>query len=111
MKNYFVIAAIATLGTTFSATAQSATGNTNTPRIDKKEANEQARIANGVKTGALTPGETVKLEKQQGRIENAEARAKADGNVTKGERKHLNHMENNASKNIYRKKHNAKKAG
>ena len=109
MKNYFVIAAFATLGTTFSATAQ--TGNTNTPKIDKREANEQARIGNGVKTGALTPGETVKLEKQQGRIDNAEARAKADGNVTKGERRHLKKMENNASKNIYRKKHNAKTAG
>ena len=110
MKNYFVIAAFATLGTTFSATAQT-TGNTNTPKIDKREANEQSRIANGVKTGALTPGETVRLEKQQARIDNAEARAKADGKVTKGERSHLKKMENNASKNIYRKKHNAKTAG
>ena len=112
MKNLFVIAAFATLGTTVSVSAQTApAGNTNTPVIDKRAANEQARIANGVNSGALKPGETVKLEKQQARINNAEAKAKADGKVTKGERKHLRKMENNASKNIYKKKHNAKTAG
>ena len=107
MKNFFVIAAFATLGTTASAQTAPAPS---TRVIDKREVNQQKRIANGVKTGALTPKETVKLEKQQQRIDNVEAKDKAKGPMTNGERKHLNKMENNASKNIYKKKHNAKTA-
>ncbi len=107
MKNFFVIAAFATLSTAVSAQ----TTPSSTPVIDKREVNQQKRIANGVKTGALTPNETVKLEKQQQRIDNVEARDKAKGPMTNGERKQLTKMQNNASNNIYKKKHNAKKAG
>jgi len=108
MKNLFVIAAFATLSTAVSA--QTATKPSSTPRIDARKVNQQKRIANGVKTGALTPGETVKLEKQQQRIDKVEAKDKAKGPMTNGERKYLDKMQNNASKNIHAKKHNAKTA-
>ncbi len=107
MKNLFVIAAFATLSTAVSA--QTAT-IPSTQRIDAREVNQQKRIANGVKTGSLTPGETAKLEKQQQRIDKVEAKDKAKGPMTNGERKHLDKMQNNASKNIHAKKHNVKTA-
>ena len=80
----------------------------NTPRIDKREKRQQKRINQGVKSGALTKGEAARLEKQQAKIKNDEAAAKADGKVTPQERRKLTREQNAASRKIYRKKHNAK---
>ena len=81
-----------------------------TPRVDQREANQQARIANGAASGQLTGKETVRLEKEQARVNNAEAKAKADGTVTKRERKHLHRMQDATSKDIYKQKHDAQTA-
>ena len=78
-----------------------------TPRVDAREAQQQARIDAGVASGQLNARETNRLDKQQGRIAGAEAKAKADGAVTPKERKHLANMQNRASKNIHAQKHDA----
>jgi hypothetical protein len=83
------------------------------PRVNEVNARQQAqqnRIANGVKNGSLTPGETAKLERQQNHINNQEKRdmAKNNGHLTKPEQAKLNREQNRASKNIYDKKHNDK---
>ncbi|HEY8877484.1 MAG TPA: hypothetical protein VIN03_07975 [Roseateles sp.] len=91
------------------APAASAPG-TNTPRIDKREARQQARIAKGAENGSLTAHETQRLEKEQGRIDNAEAKAKSDGTVTAKERRRLTAMQDGASRDIHRKRHNARSA-
>lgn len=91
----------------FSAITVSAQ-STNTPGVDKREQNQQNRIGNGIKNGSLTPEEAVRLEKQQGHIQHMENKAKADGNVTAAERARLQAAENRSSRNIYRKKHNAR---
>jgi hypothetical protein len=83
-------------------------GPTDDPRIQQREQNQQQRIQQGVQTGALTPREAGRLETQQARIVQREERMKADGVLTKGERKVLTHEQNKASRNIYRKKHNAR---
>jgi hypothetical protein len=78
--------------------------------IQQRKDNQQDRIAQGVKSGQLTPGETAKLEHQQKSI-NREERGmrKADnGHLTAADRKALNRRQNRASRNIYRKKHNAR---
>ncbi|MBR7783253.1 hypothetical protein [Undibacterium luofuense] len=80
--------------------------NTETPRIDKREARQQQRIAQGVKTGELTAKETANLEKREAKIEADKQAAKADGVVTKQERAKLTHEENVASHKIAEKKHN-----
>ncbi len=80
----------------------------NTPRVDKREARQQKRINQGVKSGQLTPQEAARLERQQAKIKNDEAKAKANGKVTPKERAKLTREQNRASRNIYRKKHNAK---
>ena len=99
-----VTLAVASLG----AFAQAASAAT--PRVDQREANQQQRIAAGAASGALTAKETNRLVKQQARINTAEANAKADGTVTKGERKHLRRMQDRASKNIHHQKHDAQTA-
>ena len=81
-----------------------------TPRVDQREAKQQARIDAGVASGQLNAKETNRLDKQQARIAGAEANAKADGTVTKGERHHLHRMQDRASKNIAAQKHDAQTA-
>jgi hypothetical protein len=85
-------------------------GSTATPRVDQREANQQARIDAGVASGELTTRETNRLDKQQARIAKVEAKDKADGTVTKHERVELHRMQNHASKNIYVQKHDAQTA-
>jgi hypothetical protein len=82
-----------------------------TPRVDQREANQQARIQQGVASGELTNKETAHLEKGQAKVEKMEAKAKADGVVTPRERARLAKAQNKQSRKIYRQKHdNQKKA-
>jgi hypothetical protein len=78
-------------------------------KVGQRRENQQDRIAQGIKSGQLTAGETAKLENQQKGINQ---QVKADrsangGKLTAGEKKQVNKEQNAASKNIYNKKHNA----
>jgi hypothetical protein len=79
-------------------------------RVNAREANQQARIGNGVKSGQLTPRETSHLENKEAHIKNEvhNDRAANGGKLTSQERAQVNHQQNNASKQIYEDKHNAK---
>lgn len=90
--------------------AGSASAGTNDPRIDRRQEQQEKRIEQGVQSGTLTPREAARLETQQARIAQEEARMKADGNLTRAERAKLTHDQNRASKAIYRKKHNNRTA-
>ena len=81
-----------------------------TPRVDAREVKQDARIQQGVASGQLNAKETYRLEKEQAHINRVQANAKTDGTVTKGERKHLNHLQNKASKDIHHQKHDAQTA-
>jgi len=77
-----------------------------------REENQQDRIANGVKSGQLTAGETKSLENKEASL-NGQARADraADGGkLTSAERTQLNGEQNGLSKQIYADKHNAQTA-
>ena len=78
--------------------------------VDRRHADQQGRIANGVASGRLTPGETARVERQQGRIDRAEARDRArnGGRLTAANRAHLQAREDRASAHIYRAKHNGR---
>src|SRR6476620_11583132 len=71
------------------------------PHSSHHQANEQARIYHGVRTGQITRGEMVRLEKEQAKIHHLKKCAKADGKVTRRERKYINHQEARASRHIY----------
>ena len=76
-----------------------------TPGVDKRQANQQQRIDQGVKSGELTGKEAARLEKGQERIQTMEDKAKADGKVTPKERERLQKAENRESRRIAREKH------
>jgi hypothetical protein len=78
-------------------------------RLGQRRENQQDRIAQGIKSGQLTAGETAKLENQQKGInQQVKAdRAANGGKLTPGEKTQVNKEQNAASKNIYNKKHNA----
>ena len=77
--------------------------------VGQRRENQQDRIAQGIKSGQLTAGETAKLERQQQSIhrEDASMRAANGGKLTGADKAALNQRQNNASKNIYAKKHNS----
>lgn len=78
--------------------------------VDRRETRQQERIGQGVQSGQLTPGETARLEKQEGRIDNEikADRAANGGKLTPAERRSINRQENRESRRIYAAKHNAR---
>jgi hypothetical protein len=78
---------------------------TSTPKVDQRQANQQQRIDQGVKSGELTGKEAARLEKGQERIQTMEDKAKADGKVTLKERERLQKVQNNESRKIANEKH------
>jgi hypothetical protein len=111
MKSKIILTAL--LAGLMSATAFAqtpATPGTNTPKIDARQANQEARIQQGVASGALNIKEATRLENGQSRVATAEAKAKADGTVTKKERAELTQMENKQSRHIKHQKHDKQTA-
>ena len=89
---------------TFTATVAAA--QTATPRIDRREARQNARIHQGVRSGELTRGEAMRLRAGERHIDRIEDRAKADGRVTPRERARIDRAQNRESRQIWRLKHN-----
>ena len=82
-----------------------AAAQTATPGVDKRQANQEARIQQGVQSGQLTPKEAAKLEKGQAKVQAKEDKAKADGVVTAKERARLAKAQKKQSRKIYKEKH------
>jgi hypothetical protein len=76
-----------------------------TVRIDQRQAEQQKRIEEGVKSGQLTAKEAKRLEKGQKRIQKMEDKAVADGKVTFEERDRIERAQNRESKKIHRERH------
>lgn len=76
-----------------------------TPGVDQRQANQQQRIDQGVKSGELTGKEAARLEKGQERVQKIEDKAKADGKVTPKERERLQKAQNVESRKIANQKH------
>ena len=108
LKKAFFAAALAALAT--PAFSQSATPtNAPVPAIQDRKENQQDRIANGVKSGELTAGETKNLEKKESSLnqEERDMRKLDNGKLTASDRATLNQQQNQVSKQIYQDKHNA----
>lgn len=86
-----------------SAVSASAQGRWN---INGRERRQQQRIYTGVRSGELTSRETYRLEREQVRINHQEARFRRSGDgLSPGERLRLEREQNRASRDIYRQKH------
>jgi len=99
MKLSLVAAALLAL-TTAGAFAQN---------IAERKTYQQERIAQGVRSGQLTAGETRNLEGREASINREEfAMRRSDGGyLTARDRAVLTCRQNNVSRSIYRDKHNA----
>ena len=75
--------------------------------VGQRRENQQDRIAQGVRSGALRPGQTAKLENTQQGInrEVSGMRQANGGKLTNADKKAVNQQKNKASKQIYNKKH------
>jgi predicted transglutaminase-like cysteine proteinase len=79
--------------------------------VGQRQENQQDRIAQGIKSGQLTPGEAGKLEGKETAV-NQQVRADRQengGKLTQGEKKQVNNEQNHLSKNIYSAKHNGRR--
>ena len=76
--------------------------------VGQRKENQQDRIAQGIKSGQLTAGETAKLEGKEAKLnhETHEMREDNGGKLTPQEKAKVNRQQNRLSKQIYNKKHN-----
>jgi hypothetical protein len=71
----------------------------------QRNANQQARIEQGVQSGQLTNRQTGSLEHGQSHVTRTEARAGANGHVAPREQANIQAREDHQSGRIYVKKH------
>lgn len=100
MKKIVVLLSCIAFGMVLSVNAQ-------TPGVNQRQENQRERIQHGVASGELTRRETAHAVQDQRHIRRAERRAKADGEVTGGERARLHHKQNKASRELRRNTHDA----
>lgn len=89
----------------FAATASLASAGTRDPGVNQRQHHQHARIAQGVKSGELTRLEARGLRAEQRAIRLEEREFKSDGVLTGAERRELHRDLNEASRDIYREKH------
>lgn len=74
--------------------------------VARREVRQQQRIAQGVRSGALTPREAVRLQRQKARVHRQIARDRVDGGgFTAAERAKAHAKQDAMSRRIYRQKH------
>jgi hypothetical protein len=106
MKRSLVTATLVALALT-AATVASA----GTVRQERREARQNARIAQGVRSGQLTRHETARLLAGQAHVDRLEARARAnDGRIGPRERARIERAQDRQSRVIHRLKHNRRVA-
>src|SRR5277367_5240145 len=86
--------------------ADRSTGRSYNPNT--REANQDQRIANGLRSGQMTSGEAAKAERTQSKIDQQvhNDRAANGGKLTGQEKQQINGEQNAASRQIYNEKHN-----
>ncbi len=93
------VVTIVSLGLTLSAPAFA-------QNLHKREARQQHRIAEGIENGTLSPKEAARLERQEARIKELQAKdRKSGGGLSEKERDELNRLLNTESHRIYAAKH------
>jgi Spy/CpxP family protein refolding chaperone len=96
------VVSIAALGLSVcGATAFAAPQN-----VNRRQAHQQHRIAEGIRNGTLTPRETAQLERQEARIAALEKKDReSHGGLSPKERAELNRLLSRESHRIYKEKH------
>lgn len=71
----------------------------------RRQHNQVERIAQGVRCGEVSRREYQYLDNERRRIQRSRRHFLADGWISRGERRHLNSMQERASHDIYRARH------
>ena len=80
--------------------------------VGQRRENQQDRIAQGIRSGQITPREAARTENRERNINRSIAadRAANGGRLTAQERRNINQRQNRVSRQIYRQKHNSRTA-
>lgn len=92
--NRNLILSMALLGASLGVSAQTAATTV------QRDVNQQERIEQGLKSGALSTSEAARLEREQSAISRQQSRALADGKLTPAEQTRLSASQNKASRDI-----------
>lgn len=84
--------------------AQTPMPGRNDYNINQRKVYQQRRIANGVRSGELTHGETRSLERGERAM-----RAQDHGRLTRVDRRVIHRQQNRESRRIYRDRHNGRR--
>jgi hypothetical protein len=78
-------------------------------KVDNREANQQQRTANGLRSGQMTSGEAARTNYNQGKVAQQvhNERTTNGGAMNQQQRQQVNNEQNRNSKQIYNEKHNA----
>ncbi len=118
ITNTLLVLAVGGLLFAGSASAQTSTtsgagagvvdpGHPRVNEVNRREQNQQNRIANGMKNGTLNSKQATNLEKRETAVQNREKKDMAahNGHLTKAEQNGINRQQNRISRSIYKDKH------
>lgn len=79
--------------------------------VNRREANQQQRIANGTSDGQMTSGEAARADQRQANIDREvhNDRVANGDRLTQQEHQQVNRQQNHASRQISRENHNDKR--
>ncbi|HLZ42980.1 MAG TPA: hypothetical protein VKQ11_18580 [Candidatus Sulfotelmatobacter sp.] len=99
-----------TTNTADAGAGQHDPGHPRVNQVNRRETRQQTRIANGAKSGKLTPKQTAHLEKGEQRLQKNEKKdmAKDNGHLTKKDQHQLNRESNRMSRHIAKDKNSGK---
>jgi hypothetical protein len=80
--------------------------------VDNREANQQQRTANGLRSGQMTSGEAARTNENQAAVDQQvhNERTANGGALTKQQKQQVNQEQNKNSNQIYKEKHNNNKS-
>jgi len=105
MKSILMATMVASVLMAGAAAHADGTRGVRDPRVNARQHNQHDRIRQGVKSGELTRPELRKLAEGQRDVRQLERAYKSDGTLTAAERRDLHHEQNQASREIYKQKH------
>ncbi|HKU15426.1 MAG TPA: hypothetical protein VJQ52_13600 [Steroidobacteraceae bacterium] len=109
MKKFYALALTLAGVVAVVGTSQADAHRTRDPGVNARQQHQRERIQQGVRSGELTRRETGRLVERQRDVRQLERAYKSDGTLTGAERRDLQHEQNQASRDIYRQKHDGEK--
>ena len=105
MKLYTATVAAALALLALPAAAQYGYDHDSTPRVDRRQENQDRRIDRGIETGQLNRREAARLREGQRHIQRLENRALADGRIDRWERRQIELAQDRQGQLINRERH------